>query len=51
MKNSVNDPQPGWADVVDAKLPAQPLFAHVVGRPHHGSESSDMDLDGDAHFY
>ena len=49
MENSVTDPQPGWADV-DVQLPAQPLFADV-GRPHHGSESSDMDLDGDVHFH
>ena len=51
MEISVPDPQPGWADVVDAELPAQPLFADVVGRSHRGSESSDMDLDGDVHFH
>ena len=49
MENSVTDPQPGWADV-DVELPPQPLFADV-GRPHYGSESSDIDLDMHFHRY
>ena len=53
MGNSVLDSQQGWAEVVDAELPVQPLFAEVVGRPHRGSDSSvkSMETDGDLLFH